>query len=201
MSDTHKEQLQKSQKEHRERIEDAEIDRGVVIVNTGNGKGKSTAAFGTAFRAAGYGMKVGIIQFIKGKWKTGEEQAFKHFENITHIISGEGFTWETMNKAQDTESAMKGWNIVCQMIEETRDDKNSYQLLVLDEINIAMDLGYIPTDSVADAIKNKPEHLSLILTGRDASQEIIEIADTVTEMKPAKHAFDKGIKARKGIEF
>ncbi|HAK46163.1 MAG TPA: cob(I)yrinic acid a,c-diamide adenosyltransferase [Spirochaeta sp.] len=201
MSDKHKENMKISQTEHRKRVKNADIDRGVVIVNTGAGKGKSTAAFGTAFRAAGYGMKVGVIQFIKGKWKTGEEKAFKQFDTITHIVSGEGFTWDTQNKQKDIESAMKGWDIVRRMIEEARNDENSYQLLVLDEINIAMDIGYIPTETVVEAVKNKPEHLSIILTGRNVPAEIVEAADTVTEMKPIKHAFEKGIKARKGIEF
>ncbi|OQY32307.1 MAG: cob(I)yrinic acid a,c-diamide adenosyltransferase [Spirochaetaceae bacterium 4572_59] len=189
------------QKEHSNGINKAQINRGVVIVNTGDGKGKSTAAFGTAFRAVGYGMKVGIVQFIKGKWKTGEQEIFKNFDEITHIISGEGFTWESKDKAKDIESAMKGWDIVCNMIEEARSDEGSYKLLVLDEINIAMDLAYVPTEAVVEAIKNKPEHLSIILTGRNAPAEIIEVADTVTEMRPIKHAFEKGIQARKGIEY
>jgi cob(I)alamin adenosyltransferase len=201
MSDNHKKKMQKSRTEHERRVKDADIDRGVVIVNTGDGKGKSTAAFGTAFRAVGYGMKVGIVQFIKGKWQTGEQQTFRHFDEITHVISGGGFTWETQDKAKDIESAMKGWDIVCGMIEEARNDENSYQLLVLDEINIALDIGYVPVESVVEAIKNKPEHLSIILTGRNVPEKIIEIADTVTEMKPVKHAFEKGVKARKGIEF
>lgn len=193
--------MEKKKEEFEKKVKNAQIDRGVVIVNTGNGKGKSTAAFGTAFRAAGYGMKVGIVQFIKGKWRTGEEQTFKLFDNITHIISGEGFTWDTQNKAKDIEAVMKGWKIACGMIEESRNDKNSYQVLVLDEINIAMDLDYIPTETVVEAVKNKPEHLSIILTGRNAPADIIDIADTVTEMTPVKHAFEKGIKARKGVEF
>lgn len=201
MSEVHKDKMLKKQKEQNSRDNKAQINRGVVIVNTGDGKGKSTAAFGTAFRAAGYGMKVGIIQFIKGQWKTGEQEIFKKFENITHIISGNGFTWESKDKAKDIESAMKGWEMVCNMIEEARHDENSYKLLVLDEINIAMDLGYVPTELVVDVIKNKPEHLSLILTGRNVPVEIIKVADTVTEMKPIKHAFEKGIQARKGIEF
>ena len=183
------------------RVRKAEIDRGVVIVNTGNGKGKSTAAFGTAFRAAGYGMKVGIIQFIKGKWKTGEQTAFNAFKNVTHIISGEGFTWNSKDRQKDIDAAQEGWHTVCSMIEEARTDINSFQLLVLDEINIALDEGFISIDKVVNALKKKPEHLSIILTGRNAPKEIIDVADTVTEMKPIKHAFEKGIKARRGVEF
>ncbi len=201
MEENHIENMQKLKAAHDKKLKSADIDRGVVIVNTGNGKGKSTAAFGTAFRAAGYGMKVGIIQFIKGRRKTGEQKAFTHFENITHIISGIGFTWETQDKSRDIEAAMKGWENVLKMIEEARKDKTSYQLLVLDEINIAMDLGYLPVKEVAEAVKNKPEHLSIILTGRNAPKEIIDSADTVTIMEPVKHAYENGIRARKGIEY
>ena len=201
LQDTHKQNMLKSRAEHRQRVKKARDSRGVVIVNTGDGKGKSTAAFGTAFRAVGYGMKVGIVQFIKGKGKTGEQESFGQFENITHVISGDGFTWDTQDTARDIESAMKGWDTVLEMIEKARKDVNSYQLLVLDEINIAMNLGYLPVEAVADTLASKPEHLSIILTGRNAPKEIIEIADTVTEMTLVNHAFENGIQARKGIEF
>ena len=194
MSETRKEK-------HETRVRNADIDRGVVIVNTGDGKGKTTAAFGTAFRAAGYGMKVGVVQFIKGKWRTGEQKAFTGFPNITHIISGEGFTWDSEDNAKDIEAARRGWRIVLDMIEESRNNEDSYQLLVLDEINIALDLAFIDTDAVVETLKNKPEHLSIILTGRNAPEKIIDAADTVTEMKAVKHAFEKGIKARRGVEF
>ncbi|MDC7227620.1 MAG: cob(I)yrinic acid a,c-diamide adenosyltransferase [Spirochaetales bacterium] len=195
------ENVEQLKTEHEKKIKNADIDRGVVIVNTGDGKGKSTAAFGTAFRAVGYGMKVGIVQFIKGKWKTGEQQIFAGLPQITHVISGEGFTWNSEDNTKDIEAARKGWEFALGMIEEARDDEDSYQLIVLDEINIAMDKDFIPAASVVEAIKAKPEHLSIILTGRNAPPEIIEAADTVTEMKPIKHAFEGGIKARKGIEF
>jgi len=200
-AEDHKEKMKAVQKEQRQKVREKLIDRGVVIVNTGDGKGKSSAAFGTAFRAVGYGYKVGIIQFIKGAWKTGEQEAFKKFPEIDHIISGDGFTWDTQDKAKDIESAMRGWNIALEMIEKTRSGEKDYHLIVLDELNIALSIGYIPVDEVVKAIKNKPEKLNIIITGRNAPQEIMDVADTVSEMLPLKHAFEGGVQAQKGIEF
>ena len=200
-AEEHKEKMKKVQKEQRQRVREKLIDRGVVIVNTGDGKGKSSAAFGTAFRAVGYGYKVGIVQFIKGAWKTGEQEAFKKFPEIDHIISGEGFTWDTQDKEKDIAAVRRGWDKVLKMIEMTRSGEKDYHLLVLDELNIALSLGYIPVEEVIDAIKEKPEKLNIIITGRNAPKELIEVADTVSEMVPVKHAFEGGIQAQKGIEF
>lgn len=200
-AEEHKEKMKALQKEQRQKVREKLIDRGVVIVNTGDGKGKSSAAFGTAFRAVGYGYKVGIIQFIKGAWKTGEQEAFKKFPEIEHIISGEGFTWDTQDKQKDIDAAMRGWHKVLEMIEQTRSGKKEYHLLVLDELNIALSMGYIPVGDVVETLKNKPAKLNIIITGRNAPQEIIDVADTVSEMVPVKHAFEGGIQAQKGIEF
>lgn len=197
----HKESMRKTQAEQQKKVEKARISRGVVIVNTGDGKGKSTAAFGTAMRSAGYGMKVCIIQFIKGNGRTGEQLVFERFDEITHIVVGNGFTWDTQDQMKDIDAAMKGWEMACDTVESASKNNDVCQLLVLDEINIAMDLGLIPTEAVVDTIKNKPEHLSIVLTGRNAPAEIIAVADTVTEMEPVKHAFERGIQARKGIEY
>lgn len=176
-----------------------EIDRGIILVNTGDGKGKSTAAFGTAFRALGQGFTVAIIQFIKGKWKTGEMETFKQFDKLTHIISGEGFTWNSEDIQKDKDSALKGWSIAKDII--LGDDDKEYNLLVLDEFNIALDLGFVDLAEVLGVLKNKQDRLNIIITGRNAPSEIIDIADTVTNMTPIKHAYEKGIKAQKGIEF
>lgn len=200
-AEDHKQKMKAIQKEQRQKVREKLIDRGVVIVNTGDGKGKSSAAFGTAFRAVGYGYKVGIIQFIKGAWKTGEQEAFKKFPEIEHIISGEGFTWDTQDKEKDIQAAMRGWNKALEMIEQTRSGEKDYHLIVLDELNIAMSIGYIPVEEVVKAVQNKPEKLNIIITGRNAPQEIIDAADTVSEMRPLKHAFEGGIQAQKGIEF
>jgi cob(I)alamin adenosyltransferase len=200
MSENHKEDMKKLQKEQREKVKSKYIDRGILVVNTGDGKGKSTAAFGTAMRAVGHGYKVAVVQFIKGNWSTGEQKIFEQFDEITHIVSGDGFTWDTQDKSKDIESAESGWAKVCQLIEECRQD-NKYHLIVLDELNIALSYGYLAVDKVVEVLKNKPENLNIMVTGRGAPEELIAIADTVTEMKPIKHAFDSGIQAQKGIEF
>lgn len=200
-AEEHKKKMKAVQKEQRQKVREKLIDRGVVIVNTGDGKGKSSAAFGTAFRAVGYGYKVGIIQFIKGAWKTGEQEAFKRIPEIDHIISGSGFTWDTQDKEKDIESAMCGWNKALEMIEQARSGEKDYHLIVLDELNIALSIGYVPIADVVKAIQNKPEKLNIIITGRNAPQEIIDVADTVSEMVPVKHAFEGGVQAQKGIEF
>ena len=200
-SDDHKEKMKAIQKEQREKVRSKLIDRGVLIVNTGDGKGKSSAAFGTAFRAVGYGYKVVVAQFIKGQWKTGEQEMFKKFDEIEHIVSGEGFTWDTQDKERDIAAARRGWDMVVDRIEKVRSGESDTHLIVLDELNIALRYEYLPIDEVVEVLKNKPEKLNIIVTGRNAHQKLIDIADTVTEMVPIKHAFESGIKAQKGIEF
>lgn len=198
MGESHKEKMKKVQAEHRKKVKSASDDRGIIIVNTGDGKGKSTAAFGTAFRAIGQGMTVAIIQFIKGKWKTGEMEVFRKFDNITHMISGEGFTWDSQDEEADIKANQKGWDLAKKII---NDPESKYQLLILDEFNLVLDYNFVDINEVVTLIKNKPDSLNIIITGRNAPKQIIDIADTVTEMKPIKHAFESGIKAQKGIEF
>ena len=199
--DNHKEKMKALQKEQREKVKSKTIDRGIIIVNTGDCKGKSTAAFGTAIRAVGYGYKVTVIQFIKGTWNTGEQEVFKRFDEITHIVSGEGFTWNTQDKEKDIAAARKGWEQAVACIEESRQNPESCKLLVLDELNIALSYDYLPTNEIVEVLANKPDHLNIIVTGRGAPEALIEVADTVTEMKQIKHAFESGIQAQKGIEF
>jgi len=199
MTTDHQNKMRKLQEEHRGKVSNATEDRGIIVVNTGDGKGKSTAAFGTAFRAIGQGMRVAVIQFIKGKWKTGEMNTFKHFDDITHMISGEGFTWDSQDKEKDIAAAQKGWEFAKEVIEQQTDSE--YQLLVLDEFNLALDYDFVDLDEVISVLKNKPDSLNIIITGRNAPQQIIDIADTVTNMTPVKHAFESGIKAQRGIEF
>lgn len=198
MVDSYKDKMVKLKKEQSRKVNNASVDRGIIIVNTGDGKGKSTAAFGTVFRAVGQGLTVAVIQFIKGVWPTGEMETFKKFDSITHVISGEGFTWNTQNREQDIKAAVKGWELAKEICEDTT---GKYNLLVLDEFNIALDYKYIDLKEVVSVLKNKPDTLNIIITGRNAPNEILDIADTVTEMKPIKHAFESGIKAQRGIEF
>ena len=170
--------------------------RGVVVVHTGHGKGKSTAGFGVAMRAAGHGQPVLIVQFIKGAWKTGEQEAFKRFPEITHVVSGNGFTWNTQDRAGDVAAAEEGWATAAAGIAS-----GDYEVVILDEINMALSYGYLPVDAVVAALLGKPEGVSIVLTGRDAPAEIIAAADTVSEHVMVKHAFEAGIQARKGVEF
>lgn len=171
--------------------------RGLVLVHTGKGKGKSSSAFGVVFRAAGWGMKALVIQYIKGKWRTGEERAAEKFENIEWHAMGDGFTWDTENPEQDRATSRKIWEFSKEKIVT-----GDYDLVVLDEINYCCGYGWIDGEEIATFINDeKPEETHLILTGRDAAPEVIAVADTVTTMEPTKHAFEKGIKAAKGIEF
>ena len=170
----------------------------MIIVHTGDGKGKTTAALGVAFRAAGNKMRVSIIQFIKGKWNYGELESAKQLKTPIEILPmGEGFTWDTKNRARDIEMTQKAWKVCKEkmMSEE-------YDVVVFDEINYVIDYGYLDVREVVDALRKKPSTVHVILTGRNARPELIEIADLVTEMKEIKHPFkDQGILAQRGIEF
>lgn len=171
--------------------------KGLIVVNTGDGKGKSSSAFGMVFRAAAWGMKVCVIQFIKGKWKTGEERAAKKFDNIEWHALGDGFTWDTKNPEQDIATSRDIWELCKEKLRS-----QEFDMLLFDEINYVTGYGWISGAEIADFIRaEKPEWMHLILTGRNAAPEVIEVADTVTEMRMLKHAFEQGIKATQGIEF
>jgi len=172
-------------------------ERGLVILHTGTGKGKSTAAFGMVLRALGHGMRIGIVQFVKGAWKTGERDVLQRFPDlVTMRAMGEGFTWETQDRARDIAAARAAWDAAKAMIADP-----AYRLLLLDEINIVLRYDYLPVTEVVAALQAKPRDLHVILTGRNAKPELIEIADLVTEMKLVKHPFRAGVKAQAGIEF
>jgi cob(I)alamin adenosyltransferase len=170
--------------------------RGRIIVNTGDGKGKTTAALGTAFRAAGHGQSVAIVQFLKGKWTYGELAAVQRFPNITLVRMGSGFTWEKEGLDEDREIARRVWQVCLELVES-----GDFDLLVMDELNVVVDYGFIEVQEVLDFLAGKPENLSVIITGRRAKPEILEIADTVTDMRVVKHAFRGGLRAQKGIEY
>lgn len=169
---------------------------GRIIVNTGNGKGKTTAALGTAFRALGYGRKVCVVQFIKGQGTYGERLLAASLENIDWHICGKGFVFSKENIEEDRQIAREGFDLARSLIEEDR-----YDLMILDELTYLPAYDFIPIDEVVEMVKNKPERLTIIVTGRNADEKLIEIADTVTEMVVLKHAFDAGVKAQKGVEF
>ena len=173
------------------------IEKGLLIVHTGKGKGKSTAAMGLAVRAIGNGMKVGIVQFVKGVWETGERVVLDKFPDLCVIKAmGEGFTWETQDRERDIAAARQAWEMAKEMINDP-----SYKMVILDELNIVLRYDNLPLDEVIAVLQNKPEMLHIAVTGRNAKDELIEIADLVTEMTQIKHPFRSGVKAQIGIEF
>jgi cob(I)alamin adenosyltransferase len=178
------------------RVAQARIDRGVLVVNTGNGKGKSSSAFGMVARALGHGMRVAVVQFIKGSFATGEEAFFRRQPGLAYHVMGEGFTWETQDAERDRRAALAAWDLAAGLLQDPE-----VQLVVLDELNIALKLGLVSLEAVITALQARPPHQHVVITGRGAPRELIEIADTVTEMRPVKHAFDGGIQAQKGIEL
>ncbi len=173
------------------------IKKGLILVNTGNGKGKSTAAFGTALRALGRGYKVAVVQFIKGKWKTGEEQATKFFGGRFKIFPmGDGFTWNTQNFEQDVRTAKKTWQKCLEVLQDREHD-----LVIFDEINYCLKYNFLDAAEVVKALRQKPPMKHVFLTGGGAPPEIIDIADLVTEMQCIKHPYQQGILAQPGIEY
>jgi cob(I)alamin adenosyltransferase len=169
--------------------------RGLLVVHTGNGKGKSTAAFGVAFRAMGHGLKVSILQFIKGKWKTGELESARRM-GLEMIPMGKGFTWESNNLEEDKAMMREAWSAASEKILSGR-----YDLIILDELNYVLGYGYLSADEVIRCLQARPAHVHVLLTGRNAPDELIAAADCVTEMREIKHPYRKGIPAQKGIDF
>jgi cob(I)alamin adenosyltransferase len=172
------------------------MSKGRIIINTGDGKGKTTAAFGTALRASGHGQKVAIVQFIKGAWNYGEVTALKSVTNIEIRRIGSGFTWQAEDPEVPRALAREAWELSRELAASDR-----FDLLILDELNYAVTEGYMGVDEVLDLLESKPTRLSVIITGRDAPVELMAVADTVTEMRSVKHAFEAGTPARKGIEY
>ena len=195
---THTEKMKVQQAAHRKRVSEATVPgRGLVLVYTGDGKGKSSSAFGVIVRALGWGQKVGVVQFIKGNWKTGERQFFSRFDDqIVWRTMGEGFTWDTQDLDRDTATAEAALDKARKMLAS-----GNYDLVVLDEINIALRYGFLSEAAVIEGLEARSERTSVILTGRDAKPELCEYADLVSEMRAVKHPFDAGIKAVRGIDF
>ena len=172
-------------------------EKGLLMVNTGNGKGKSTAAFGLILRAAGHGMRVGVVQFVKGAWSTGETVALERFEDLVDFYTmGEGFTWETQDRARDIAAAKAAWAKAQELMADPK-----YNLVVLDELNIVLRMDYLPVSEVLSVLTSRCPGLHVLVTGRTAKPELVEAADLVTEMTLVKHPFQAGIKAQPGIEF
>jgi cob(I)alamin adenosyltransferase len=193
----HREKMERRQAARRKVLATKTEERGLLIVHTGAGKGKSTAAFGMVLRCLGHGMRVGVVQFVKGAWGTGERTVLARFPDlVTCRAMGEGFTWDTQDRARDIGAARAAWEVATQMIAD-----RSYRLVLLDELNIVLRYGYLSVAEVMAELKAKPRDLHIVVTGRNAPAELIETADLVTEMTLVKHPFRAGVKAQPGIEF
>ncbi|KPV39072.1 cob(I)yrinic acid a c-diamide adenosyltransferase [Thiohalorhabdus denitrificans] len=190
------ERMQKKKEIMDSRIGQANDERGVVIVNTGTGKGKSSAGFGMVARALGHGQQVGVVQFIKGKFATGEEAFFRQCDGVTYHVMGEGYTWETQDRERDTEMAEAAWEKARTLLQD-----ESVSLVLLDELNIALKKEYLDLPTVIEDLAGRPSMQHVVITGRGAPQDLMEVADTVTDMRKEKHAFEAGVKAQKGVEL
>ncbi|AMG93881.1 cob(I)yrinic acid a,c-diamide adenosyltransferase [Citrobacter amalonaticus] len=193
--DRHRQRQQKLKEQVDIRVAAATEQKGILIVFTGNGKGKSTAAFGTATRAVGHGKTVGVAQFIKGQWDNGEYNTL-HPLGVEFHIMGTGFTWETQNRESDIAAALAVWAESKRMLADAH-----YDLVVLDELTYMLAYHYLDTDEVIAAIRERPAQQSVIVTGRGCHAQLLELADTVSELRPIKHAFDSGIQAQAGIDW
>lgn len=177
-------------------IAKANKDKGLLLVLTGNGKGKSSSAFGMVARALGHGMTVGVAQFIKSRTDTGEEGFFSRQDNVDWHVLGDGFLWDTQDREQDTATAKRGWQVAYAMLTDER-----YDLVVLDELTYLLSEHYLDTDDVLDAINNRPVNQHVVVTGRGANAELLALADTVSEIADVKHAYRDGIQAQKGVDW
>ena len=189
--------MQKLQAEQKRKTKEAtDPGRGLILVHTGDGKGKSSSAFGVIIRALGWEQSVGVVQFIKGKWITGERKFFENHGNVDWHTMGDGFTWNTQDRDQDTLAAEAAFAKACEMMAS-----GNYDLIVLDEINIALRYDYLEVNNVLEGLKARDNRTTVILTGRDAKPELCDYADLVSEMREIKHPFQSGIKAQRGIDF
>lgn len=194
----HTAKMKKIQAAQRKKVATKTVEKGLVIVHTGPGKGKTSAALGMAVRAIGHDMKVGVVQFVKGAMKTGEKAVFDRFPDLIEFKPmGEGFTWDTQDRTRDIAVAREAWDEVKRMIADP-----SYKMVIADELNIVLRYDYLPVDEVLEALAAKPPMTHVVITGRNAPETLIEVADLVTEMAQVKHPFrEQNVKAQKGVEF
>lgn len=197
LDERHAEKMAKKKAARDKIVAGKTIEKGLLIVHTGKGKGKSTAAMGLAVRAIGNGMKVGIVQFVKGVWETGERAVLDKFPELCEIRAmGEGFSWETQDRQRDIQAAENAWRMSMEMIND-----ESFDMVILDELNIPLRYDNLDINTVVAGLQAKPEMLHVVVTGRNAKEELLEAADLVTEMTMVKHPFRSGVKAQKGVEF
>jgi len=197
-AEQHRQKMRRRKEVQDQRVAERSLEKGLIVVHTGNGKGKTTAALGMVLRSLGHGYKVAIVQFIKGAWEPAEKAVFSKWpDQLQFHALGEGFTWETQDRDRDIQKVREAWELSRSLIADPE-----IKLVLLDEVNVAMKLGYLPVESVLAGLDEKPEDSHVILTGRGAPQSLIERADLVTEMTLIKHPFrEQGIKAQPGIEF
>ncbi|MEC9483279.1 MAG: cob(I)yrinic acid a,c-diamide adenosyltransferase [Halomonas sp.] len=195
-SERHKKAMEKLKSHVDERVAQAQESRGLLLVFTGNGKGKTTAAWGTVTRALGYGYRVGVVQFIKGLWECGERQRLEDDPNLEIAIMATGFTWDTQDREADTAACQAVWRQAERMLAD-----DSIYLVVLDEITYMLKFGYLDIATVRQALEGRPREQTVIVTGRNAHRDLLDMADTVTEMQETRHAFNAGIQARRGIDY
>lgn len=195
-AERHKKAMQRKKEYIDGRIAEATIDKGLMVVLTGNGKGKSTSAFGMLARSVGHGLKCGVIQFIKGQWKCGEQMLFADNPLVDFHVMNTGFTWETQDRDKDIAAAEETWAHGAAMLKD-----EAFDVVILDELTYMLTYGYLDKEMVLAALEGRPEGQHVIVTGRNASNELIELADTVTELTENKHAFYDGVKVQKGIDY
>jgi len=195
MNDRHQQRQQRLKEQVDARIAAATETRGILMVFTGNGKGKTTAAFGTALRACGHGKKVAAVQFIKGEWPNGERNLLEQ-HGVEFQVMSTGFTWDTQNRETDTAACQLVWQHARRMLADSRVD-----LVILDEITYMVSMDYLDLAELVDVLQQRPAQQSVIITGRGCHRTLLDLADTVTEMRPVKHAFDAGIQAQQGIDW
>ncbi|WP_261467522.1 cob(I)yrinic acid a,c-diamide adenosyltransferase [Serratia fonticola] len=193
--DRHQQRQQRLKEQVDARIAAAQENRGLLLVFTGNGKGKTTAAFGTVTRAVGHGMKAGVIQFIKGQWPNGEKNLLQQ-HGVEFQVMATGFTWETQDRESDTAACQAVWQHGKRMLADS-----SLDMVLMDELTYMVSYGYLELAELLEALEQRPTHQTVIITGRGCHRDLLELADTVTEMRPVKHAFEAGIKAQQGIDW
>jgi cob(I)alamin adenosyltransferase len=195
-NERHKRAMQRKKAHVDGRIAEATIDKGLLLVLTGNGKGKSSSAFGMLARSVGHGLRCGVVQFIKGKWECGEHALFEDHPQVEFHVMATGFTWDTQDRESDIKAAVETWQHANRLLSD-----KSVDLVILDELTYMLTYGYLDKTMVLDALANRPKNQHVVVTGRNASRELIEMADTVSEIENNKHAFDAGVKVQKGIDY
>jgi len=192
----HKRAMQRKKEYIDSKIAQADQDKGLLVVLTGNGKGKSSSAFGMLARSVGHGLRCGVVQFIKGQWKTGEQLLFSQHPQVEFHVMATGFTWETQDREADIEAAQRTWAEAEKLLADADTD-----VVILDELTYMLTYGYLDKEQVIECLRNRPSMQHVVITGRNAASELLDIADTVSELKETKHPFYEGIQAQKGIDF